>query len=183
MNAVSMMTQTMALRRILDVNSTDTSFPSTIPIIAPIGLLPPLTIAMGYGGAQAQNFVKVLPISVGNDDTTYLIRLWVWHLMGSGTDTSGGAVQLWIPHLIFEGTCTAGTTVGVAGTAVLATERFADTIVAATAYATLPSVEVVSPADNTPAHILVDMKGAQMLGATFNRNSSATSCNALFTNY
>ncbi len=84
---------------------------------------------------------------------------------------------LWIPTILAEVSCTLSTAVGVAGQDILDTERIADTIsgVIGTAGS---DYQIFSPANNTPAYILVDTKGCPDIEVLFSVGT-ATGANAL----
>lgn len=156
--------------RVLAANATDAGFPSRIPTLTQ----PTLAIGSLDGGVQ-QNGVRIVPFAVGADDTTFAFRVIGWHYIGSGPS------RLWIPVPLGEFNCTTCTAVGVAGGAVLNTERFCDTIAlqGTTANANV-GVEIVSPANNTIAYVLVDLKGAPLFEVTFDIGTGPTEMNALY---
>ena len=187
-------TMTSGLWRYRVTNSTDASFPTRIPILSELG-------PTGIGDAVAQttfsifdlspkqgdplgtsqlNRVKILPFGTGADDATMKMRLYVWDVVRS---RSGGDVlskRVWVPILLAELLCTLSTQVGLAGGNLIATERLADTIaIESTSANQGVSIDVVSDANNTGAHIIADLKGGQKMELTFDRNASATACNAL----
>lgn len=139
--------------------------------------------------AEAPNLVKLVPFGVGSDDNTFLMRVIGWHLVfdrGAEQSLYGAAVgdAMWDPVPLGEFTCTLCTQIGVAQGVIGATNRFCDTItVVGTSGTNGIDFGIYSPANNTQAHVVVDMKGSQKLEVIFDRNSSATSCNALASMY
>ncbi len=161
------------------VNQTSSSFVSKVPTNAtPQGDAGTATgasvIDLGIDGDRAQNAIVVLPYCTGNDDVTFSVRVIGWRPVGINDRTT----CLWIPVVLAELSCTGGATVGVAGMVLVATERFADTITLTTGNANV-STDVNSPADDTIAHAVVDLKGFQNVELSFSTGSSATACNAL----
>lgn len=168
------------LRKARSVNQTSTSFVSKAPTATePTGDAGTATGASVLGlqyasGGPGRNSVFVIPYGTGNENDTFSVRVIGWRCAEPGNRET----LLWIPVVLVEVVVTLSTTVGVAGKAVVATERFADTIGITTGNANV-SVDINSPADNTIATFLVALKGAQKLELSFSTNSSATDCNAL----
>lgn len=100
----------------------------------------------------------------GADNATGSVRLVGWRPLGS----------LWIPCIIFEADLTLSTAVGVAGQTATDSDRFADTIALASAYSDLSGVSVrpTSPADNSPAHLIVDVTGFPLRRWMFKRGTA-----------
>ncbi len=117
----------------------------------------------GFGSS----LLKVIPYGVGLDDQTFDFRVIAWN------EVSG----LYIPTTLTQASATLSTAVGVAGAVVTNSERFADTIVASLGNAGV-DVNVISPANNTPAHLVIDLKGCELVEIIFDM-TSATSGNAL----
>jgi len=100
------------------------------------------------------------------DNETFTARVTGWRKVG----------DLWIPIPLLALTLTQGTSVGVAGQAVGASEYFADTITASSAYTS--AYELVGPADNGVACVKVDFFGCRKLQVQLAKGTNA-SCNAL----
>lgn len=170
------------------VNQTSSSFVTKSPTITPPTLDDPSTATGQIGfeltrpeGGATENAVKIVPIGVGSDDTTFSLRVIGWdRTIGK----AGGIVTdtcLWVPIKLVEVQCTLGATVGVANAIADASTRFADVItLTGTSGNAGVDVDIVSPADDTIAHLVVDLKGSAILEITFSTGSSATSCNALW---
>lgn len=158
-------------------NQTDAAFPSKIPTTtkpASPGVVDFTGNGPSPNGTMAPQSLLILPYAVGSDTNTFLFRLTGWRLLGSATLT-----PIWIPTILCQFTCTiSSTAAGLAGSPVVATEFFAATL-AANAMNNLGTV-FVSNALATPAHIICDIRGSQMVEATFNMNGSSTSANALY---
>lgn len=105
-------------------------------------------------GGFTPNKLRLLPFAAGSDGGTFTVQVVAW------SNVSG----LWVPSILYEGVATLSTFVGVAGAAVVETERFADTLtIASNKGNTGVDTVVLSPADNTPAHVVIDVKGAELI--------------------
>lgn len=203
-------TLSTVLRKVRQTNSTDASFPSRVPRLAvlassgnadnqPSGkgdaaaqttsavfdLTPRATFSdRGPDGREAQNVVLVIPFGTDTADQTFKFRLIGWRLAVERDSEEKLATAIWIPVTLGEFTATLGTSPGLAGTVIGSTQLFADTIaLSGTSGNDDIDISITSPADNTIAHVKVDLAGFQKLEITFDRNSSAASCNALIALY
>ena len=172
MHDVVNLTRSNGFKKFYATNATDASFPSKIATTtqpANDGVYDFTANGISPNGLLIPSAIVVIPYGVGSDNNTQKIRIIGWRLIGT----------LWVPTPLCQFTCTLSAAVGVAGATVVATERFADTL---TADSMNPSggVEAVSPTGDLVAHFVVDIKGCPIIEATFDRNSSATSCNALW---
>jgi len=166
------MIQTMgsSFRRALAVNSTSATFPvlaetHTTPSGAGVFTLDDMN------GGVVQNGIRVVPYSLGATNDTYSIRVTGW----SSLDENDPIRIVWVPVTIVEYACTAGASVRF----FTATEHFADTLVLTTGDAGV-TTDTVSPADDTVAHFMSDVKGFQKIQFTFQIGTGPTSMNALF---
>lgn len=147
-------------------NDTVSSFASKVATVTqPSGTG---VITVEKTGRFTRNNVILVPYGAGADNNTMSVRVISWR------EASG----LWIPTIVCEVACTLSTSVGVAAATVIDTERFADTLTLTYGNAGV-DCQVFSPANNTPAHVVVDAKGATILEVIFSTGGSATSCNAL----
>jgi hypothetical protein len=163
----------------LATNSTDATYPvrAFSQTSAPTKANNPGLIPISVSGAASQNLVRIIPLGVGSDDQTFMMRILHWH---HDTVSNLLSKQSWYRMPIGDFTCTLGSLAGVAGTLVPDTALVVDTITLTAGYATQNvSCEVCSNAANEAAHILLSLKGAKYIEFLFNLNSSATSCNAL----
>jgi len=152
-------------------NQTDASFPNKIPTLTePTGNA---VIDLSTGGEVINNII-IVPFGTDAADETFKLRCIGWWFIG----TKGSGTEVWIPILLSEVTCTLSATVGVATGDIDNTEFFVDTLVLDTGNANI-STEIVSPTGDEIAHIVQDVKGFAKSELTFDRNSSAASCNAL----
>ena len=122
------------------------------------------------------NYLMIIPFGTQADGARFSIRVLGW------SNVAGADGDIWIPvKLLNAAECILGTAQGVDGSNVIAgtgvTATFiADTITTVTG---TDLVEVVSPADNTVAHLTLDTKGFEIIEVFFLRNT-ADSCNALY---
>lgn len=153
-------------------DSTDTSFPSKIPTLTePVGNG---VLELGQFGAVSQNGVVLLPYATAGNNDTFSIRLIGWRKIGTAPD-----VAMWIPVVLCELACICCAATGVTGGAILATERFVDSLTIVTGNANV-SIDVVSPLGDVIAHAVADTKGCQKIEATFDSTAAgATAMNCL----
>lgn len=191
-------TLSMAFLKARQTNTTDASVPARIPQVAtPSGkgdnaaqatasAVFDLSSAEG-GRAEVhsnRNRIIVVPFGAGSDTNTFTMRVIGWRRVFDRNIGSRDDNALWIPVTLAEFTCTLSTPVGVVNKVLPATDRFADTIaLAGTSGNDDVDISITSPADNTIAHAVIDMKGFQKVELTFGTGSSATSCNALVSWY
>lgn len=149
-------------------NAADTSFPSRIPTAT----RPDANDGVHslQNDAYTKHWIRVVPYGVGDDDAVF--EMWI-----TGWSQIDG---LWIPTRLVKLTCTLSTAVGVAGEAVVATERFADTITATKGVSNV-TYKLQSTEDNTPAHALVFVEGYEFLEFTFDMTTGdPTGANCLW---
>lgn len=154
--------------RVRTTNATDSSFPSRISTITTPASDGVIGNASGVG--QVPNNLSLIFFGAGSDNDTFSARVIGW--------AKGNT--LWLPTILTQLDCTLSTAVGVAGTDVLDTERFADTIAIASGFGSDGvNVRPLSPANNTIAHVVVDLEGHALWEVTFDM-TGATSGNALY---
>ena len=139
----------------------------------------------GGNGAPMPNGVSIMFYGTGADDATFAARIIAWSKVV--TDRSGAVTDIdrvWIPHDLVEVTGALSTFVGLAGKTILDTHRFADTLALSgtTANAGV-NVNIVSPANNRPARMYVDLEGAEYLEIQVEDDGSATAMGALYKFY
>lgn len=117
-------------------------------------------------------YLEFLPYGLGDDNDEFSMRVWAWRQFR--------ASNLWIPKLLCEVACVMCASTGVAGTDVVATERFVDAI-------TLvfgndgENIRRLSPGSDLIASLLVDVQGAQKIELDFDMTTGApTNANALY---
>lgn len=151
-------------------SATDNPFPVKSPTPAePTGagvvdLFAPLTGA---------NCLRLMPFGAGADNSTFSMRVIGWSAAGLS-----GPTGLWIPTILAEFACTLSGMVGLSGKVITDTERFADTITLTTGNSGV-DVSLISPANDTAAHALIDLKGVQKVEVVF-QLGTATGANALY---
>jgi hypothetical protein len=168
------------VRRWLAANQSATSFASKIPTI---------TEPTGDGILDLRPFpqpwVKLWPILLGAENDMASLRIIGWHSAILDTYKT-----LWFPSVIGEFACTAGTAVGIAGAAVLNTERFADTItpvaartrdeVIAAGTAIGSKYGILSPTNDLIAHVIMPIAGFEKLELTSDETTGTPAINALY---
>ena len=136
-----------------------------------------IELAPRKNSATTPGSVLIFPYGIGSENNTMLMRVIAWYRLNEHVP----ATIVWKPVILAAYTCTLSTSVGLAGAIQLDTERDADTIaIIGTVGNANVSMEIVSPANNTPGHVAVSLKGAHKLQINFDDNSSATSMNAWY---
>ena len=127
---------------------------------------------------EAANNIKLWPYLLGSNNQTMLMDVVGWQVVGGAL----GSTQLWWPTKLYSLTCTAGNFPGLAGEAIIETEFFCDTLVVVDALHGIANVnyQIHTPADDTPGFFTFDAFGFPIIEVRFHRNSSSTSCNALW---
>jgi hypothetical protein len=113
-------------------------------------------------------------VGAGSDNNTYDVQIWGWQMLGSDSTPTE-----WVPTLLSYVTCTLSSMTGVSGQSISNTDRIADTIALATGFNANVSNEVVSPANNTGAHMMVDVRGFRKVQIEF-KMVSATNGNCIY---
>lgn len=135
-------------------------------------------------GGMVPSKVRIIPYGLGSENDVFSLRVWGWVPVGSGDNPN----LLWVPSSLGEFSCTISASVGVAGAPVLNTERFADTIsiVATVGEATitadttrLGTVELFSPANDTPGWIVMPTRGVTLLEFDTDQTTNTPTANAL----
>jgi hypothetical protein len=187
-------TTAQPFRKLRTTNSTDASYPTRTPTnTAPSGIgdaaaqttsaVIDLTAAQPKDG-PSQNTVLLVPFGVGSDTNTFKMRVIGWRVAYERAAEENPLTALWVPVILGEFTCTLSTPTGATGTIISTSNRFCDTItIVGTSANDDVSVDIVSPANDTIAHVALTLKGSQKLEVTFDLNSSATSANTLFARY
>lgn len=151
-----------AMKRALVYSATGASFPSIIPTVTQ-----PVTVDAASAGSNVwvtrggYRYLALTPFGVGADNTTWTFKVYGWSLVST----------LWVPNYLAGFTCTNSTSVGVAGAAVIATERFVDTLVTLATPVDDPDVIVVSPTVQHIAQVFIPTRGHAYLEAVFAKGS------------
>lgn len=144
-------------------NATDTSFPSKIPTV---------TEPTGAGVSSCSgSHAYIVFFGAGSDTNTFSAKLIGWR------EVKG----LWVPTPLATVSVALSTPVGISGEEVIDTDRFADTITVTTAE-TIAGYDVCSPANNTIAHLRIDLGGCSKLEVVYDL-TGATNANALVSFY
>ena len=169
-------------------NTTDSSFPSRVPTATkPTGIgdsaaqTTPSVFDIRATGEYVQNALVMSFFGTGSDNNTFSARLIGWRVVPDPADAGNLHKFLFIPIPLFEVQATlSATQAGVDGTTIPSTMLFADTItLTGTTADQGVSIDIVSPANNTIAHLVVDIKGFEFVEPIFTTGSSATDCNCL----
>lgn len=193
---VEIMTRSSPWRKVRSVNQTSNGYVSKVPRnsspFAAAGVTGDANTATGtsiipltnFGtGGMAQNGIQLLFYGTGSNNNTFSARVIGWSNIV--TDRSARVTDdlaLWVPVLLIEVQVTLSSSCpGVAGAAIAATELFADTItITGTTANPGVNVSVISPANDTIAHMFLDMEGSMQIELSFTTGGSATDCNALY---
>ncbi len=171
------------LQLALVANSTATSFATLISTITE----PSGTGVHSFLATLRRDKLLVSFFGAGADDSTFDARIVAWDRIESSTLT------LWVPRVLCSLSLTLSTQVGIAGAKVVATDRFADTMVVhatvapqpvftdlvSAAAATRGTVEIFSPANNLIAWAKVPVNAPTKIQFDFDM-TGATNGNALF---
>jgi|LakMenEpi03Aug12_release.lakeMendotaPanAssembly.Ray.scaffolds.fasta_scaffold01277_41 hypothetical protein len=119
-------------------------------------------------GQAAPDWVQIVPFGDGADNATFDLRVIGWKVSDLG---------LWTPTILGQAACTLSTAVGVAGYEVIASQRFADTIVLTQVQANVDS-KLSSPANDTIGSFQLQTRGCVFVEVIFSLGT-ATGANAL----
>ena len=170
-------------RRALATNANASAFASKIATITePVN---DGVINLVKDGVLVASKIKLWPILLGADNDTSSMRVIGWHQV-----LLDGKFDLWFPTPIGEFACTASAAVGIAGAAVLNTERFCDTITPvalmtrdrkiAAGTSVNSDYEILSPTADLIGHIIMPIAGFQKLEFTFDQTLGTPTQNVLY---
>ena len=128
-------------------------------------------------GGPVQNGLLIVPFGVGADTTAFNFKVLGWRRAGRQPSATGQAQQIWVPVTLCEMTAAISLQTGVTGTIVPATNNFCDTITAVTGTQGT-DLNIVSPADDTNAHLTLALRGFPKVEFIF-LNTTTTSANCL----
>ena len=192
-----------SLLKLRKTNTTDGSFPSRVPTATePSGVGDDASQDITSTGKAAvfdigqldstgrhevvseKNRIKIVPFGAGSDTQTFSMRVIGWQRAFKRDEARDDRVEgLWIPTTLAEFSCALSTPTGVAGKAAIATDLFCDTItLTGTSGNSGVDISITSPADNTIAHVVIDLKGCQKVEIVFDM-TGATSGNAFVSMY
>lgn len=124
--------------------------------------------------------LKVWFIGLGADNDAFSARFIAWDRHGTATPF------LWVPTIICELGAIVGAAVGVAGSPVLATERFADTLTIVTEPTITAdttrqgTIEVSSPANDLIAHAIIPFWPCDKFEVAFDQTTNTPTMNCLY---
>lgn len=143
-------------------------------------------IPCGQGGYETVSHITILPFGTGSDNNTFGMKVLGWKQ--TNIPTTPGVLSLWIPHELITFALTLSAAVGVSGTQIGSTQRFADTITSTggPTFITSGALPIIddwfqcSPAGDIPGVIKQPTFGFQLLELIFTTGGVATDCNALW---
>lgn len=151
--------------KVLATDSVDTAF--TLP--AATTTKPTLGVVNFARQSTTPQWLCCVPFGTGADNGVFDMWVTGWRKVAT----------LWIPTRLVKLTCTQSASVGVAGAAIIATQRFCDTITATMGVSNV-SYQLFSTTDDSPAHALVSPNGCSLIQFTFDLTSgSPTAANCL----
>ncbi len=131
------------------------------------------------------DYIKLLPILLGSDNDASSMRVIGWHSVLLDTFTT-----LWVPVPIGEFVCTASAAVGIAGAAVLNTERFCDTLAPvalmtrdlkiAAGTSLNSTYGYLTPTNELIGHLIIPIGGFEMLELTSDQTTGTATFNCLW---
>jgi hypothetical protein len=173
-------------RRVWGTNANTSSFASKIPTVTEPTNDGVLNLNPVVSGTCVPRWARILVIGLGADNDVASMRVIGWCKV-----KKDGSTDLWVPVVIGEFACTFSAAVGVAGAAVLNTERFADTItpvaarlrddVIAAGTAINSEYGVLSPTGDLVAHIMLPISAFDKLEFCFDQTTNSPTCNAIVT--
>lgn len=168
-------TRSAALLKAAATNLVTADFTTTplIPTVTkPVASATKAVLAWGNAG-HSYNSLMFTPYGSGADNATFSARVTGWRSI-----SAIGLTTLWVPTRLMELSCLLSTSVGIAAAAVINTERFCDTITQVASTAMISTVEIYSPADNSPGWVLADGLGFELIEFTVDLGT-ATDANFL----
>jgi hypothetical protein len=173
-------------RKALSANSNDSSFASRVPTVVEPTSDGVVNLAWPHGGTVPQSLL-VLPYGLGSDNDAFDLRVIGWRHIGA-VGQGPALAALWVPTILVEVTCTISAAVGVAGSPVLNTERFADTITVKSAgfeptytadTTRAGSVRIFSPTNDLVGWFVLALDGLEKIEFTFDQTTNTPTMNAL----
>lgn len=171
--------------RALATNASTSSFASKVPTIAEPTNDGVIDLTHLATSLLCPKRIKLWPIGLGSDNDAFSMRVLGWH-----SCILSGSLTLWFPTVIGEFACTISAAVGVAGAAVLATERFADTItpvaartrdrVIAAGTAINSNYEILSPTNDLIGHVIMPLGGFEKMELQFDQTTNTPTMNCLY---
>lgn len=143
-----------------------------------------LTVTAGGGIIPSQ--MKIFPYGLGSSNDGFSLRILGWNHIGPSGPQS---TPLWVSGTLAEFTVLLGAATGVAGSPVLNTELFADTIapvaarlpdrVIAAGTAVNSDIRICNVANDTPTYIIMPTYGCEKLEFLFDQTTNTPTMNCL----
>lgn len=172
-------------KRVLAANANTSSFASKVPTTTEPTNDGVLDLLAGGSGIIVPRFLKLWPIGLSSDDDAFSVRVLGWTRIGSGPN----AGTLWYPTVLCELACIMGSTTGVAGSPVLNTEFFCDTITVVTQgvlagtdnalATTIGNIEITSPGANLIAYAVIPTLAFEKLEFQFDQTTNTPTMNVI----
>lgn len=157
-------TQPASWALIRATESTDTSLTDKVATITK-----PVNDGVVAVGSDGRDTLELLPLATAGENDTFAIRVIGWRQV----------LGLWAPTPLCTANCIACAKVGVAGQAVVATQRFCDSITVTSGIGVTPSV-----AADTIAELFVTISGYDRVEVLFDTTAAGTTgMNALYVMY
>lgn len=163
------------LARVLTTSSTATSFASKVATVTEPTGEGVISLIKGNDkhGRDGYETIELMPFGGGADDETFDMRAVGWRKVNSQP------YALWVPTVICEASVVLCSATGVAGTAVLNTDFFADAITVNKGIGIVPSLT----ANTMAAVLIVAVDGFEKVEVTFDRTGTSDTANALYVLY
>jgi hypothetical protein len=172
-------------KRVLAANATTSSFASKIPTLTEPTNDGVLDLLNAGTGIIVPRYLKVWPIGLSSNDDAFSVRVLGWTRIGTGPSPG----VLWYPTILCELACIMGAAVGIAGSPVLNTEAFCDTITVVTQgvitgtdnalATTIGNVEITSPGNDLIAYAVVPTLAFEKLEFQFDQTTNTPTMNVI----
>lgn len=153
------------LQAALAANSTATSFSAKIPTVTQptgAGVWDLLDASNRNKDGGTAKYVQLIPYGTDANNETFDMRLWGWN-------KTADATPVWIPQLLLEVQCTLG---NIDAAAIAASHFMVDTIVIVEGD-TAGAEGLINTAADTPASILVRLRGVELIEFAFDLTGGA----------
>lgn len=154
-------------RQARSVNATATSLTSKTPTATKPsgeGVIDLFNAAYGIAtNTYMPDFMQLVPYGTDADNEQFDMRVVGWN-----RTAISGVSELWIPQLLLQSVVTMG---NIAATAIGANHFMADTMTIAEGDS---SEKVISSADDTPASVLLNLRGCELIEILFSLTAALT---------
>lgn len=181
------------LMKVRSSDATDTSFASKVATITRPSGQGVIDLTQNQESGLVPEWLLLHPYGTGDDNDVFDMRVVGWRRAGAGTP---GTPAVFLPTVLGQFTCTMSAAVGVAGAFMVATERFADTIINHATISTameryigtdsggaqtMGNILINSPENNLIASIEMRTKGCELIEVTFDMTTGdPAGANALY---